>query len=132
MEKQYNKIGMLAGGTGITPFYQIIQAAHENFDTPDFTLIFGNKTTSDILLKNELDSIQESKRFPFNLKYLIDKSEPGWTGLTGYVSKEMIQTNFPEPSSDTLLLLCGPPVMCEKAKAIFEDLKYDKENIYEF
>jgi cytochrome-b5 reductase len=123
---------MLAGGTGITPFYQILQAAHENFDTPNFTLIFGNKTTEDILLRNELDSIQESKRFPFKLNYLIDKPETGWTGLTGYVNKEMIIENFPQPSSDTLLLLCGPPVMCEKAKEIFEELKYEKENIYEF
>ncbi len=123
---------MLAGGTGITPFYQILQAANENTDTPSFTLLFGNKTTQDILLKNELDSIQQAKKFELNLNYLIDKQEPGWTGLTGYISKEMIKGKFPAPATDTLLLICGPPVMCEKAKEIFTELNYDKENIYEF
>jgi cytochrome-b5 reductase len=132
LEKQYTKVGMMCGGTGITPIYQILQAAHFNKDIIEFTLIFGNKTTKDILLQNELDEIAASKNFKFNLYFLIDKIEPEWKGLVGYVNKDMISTYMPSPSSETLMLLCGPPIMCEKAKEIFIDLAHDKENIFEF
>jgi NAD(P)H-flavin reductase len=49
------KIGMVAGGTGITPCYQIIQAALNGEDGTQLSLIFGNRTVEDILLKEELD-----------------------------------------------------------------------------
>lgn len=132
MEKQYTNVVMLAGGTGITPFYQILQTANFNFDTPSFTLLFGNKTSQEILLKQELDKIKNENQIKLDLNYLIDKPEPGWMGLTGYVNKEMIKKVFPGPNSDTLILICGPPVMCEKAKEILAELNYEKESIYEF
>ena len=49
------KIGMVAGGTGITPCYQVIQAALNGEDATNCSLIFGNRTVEDILLKDELD-----------------------------------------------------------------------------
>lgn len=123
---------MLAGGTGITPFYQILQAAYINNDTPQFTLIFGNKTTNDILMKEELDNLVSSQKFNFDLKFLIDKEEPGWKDLVGYVSKDMLMEHFPSPANDVLVLLCGPPVMCVKAKEFLAEIGHNKDNIFEF
>ena len=43
IEKKYQiktKIGMIAGGTGITPMFQIIQAVVKNKDKVDITLLF--------------------------------------------------------------------------------------------
>jgi len=49
------KIGCIAGGTGITPCYQVIQSVLDNKDDKSqLSLIFGNRTTKDILLKEEL------------------------------------------------------------------------------
>ena len=51
--------GMVAGGTGITPIFQAIKAILENpEDKTNLSLIFGNITEDDILLKPELDSFQ--------------------------------------------------------------------------
>ena len=44
---------MVAGGTGITPIFQIIQYAcdHENEeDMPHMILLFANRTEDDILM----------------------------------------------------------------------------------
>ena len=49
------KIGCIAGGTGITPCYQIIQAVLQNNDSPSVSLIFGNRTVADISLREELE-----------------------------------------------------------------------------
>ncbi len=123
---------MIAGGSGITPMFQLLQAANTNKDISSFSLIFGNKTSKDILMKNELDEIKESKNFKFDLNYLIDKNEEGWEGLVGYINKEMILKNLPTPGEDTVMLLCGPPVMCEKSKSILLELGYNKDLIFEF
>jgi cytochrome-b5 reductase len=68
-------IGMLAGGTGITPMYQVgfifknkscshtSQVLQKILSNPDdhteVRLIFCNKTEDDILLKHELDALSE-------------------------------------------------------------------------
>jgi cytochrome-b5 reductase len=123
---------MLAGGTGITPIFQILQAAHKNKDTSYFSVIFGNKTSKDILMKKELDEIKEAKNFIFNLNYLIDKHEDDWEGLVGYVNKDIIIKHLPLAGIDTIILICGPPIMCEKSKSLLLELGYSKDSIYEF
>jgi cytochrome-b5 reductase len=46
---------MIAGGTGITPCYQIIKAVLNNpNDKTKVNLVYSNTTQEDILLKDEL------------------------------------------------------------------------------
>lgn len=50
--------GMLAGGTGITPMYQVARAVLQDpKDTTNFSLIFGNLTEDDILIRDLLDDL---------------------------------------------------------------------------
>ena len=49
-------IGCIAGGTGITPCYQVIQAGLINNDGTKHALLFGSRTVDDILLREELDT----------------------------------------------------------------------------
>lgn len=49
------KIGAVAGGSGITPIYQVIKAAYDADENLPISLIFGNKTPDDILLRDELE-----------------------------------------------------------------------------
>eukprot|EP01084_Bolivina_argentea_P317513 550528_1 len=53
------KIGMLCGGTGINPMYQIIKYVHKNkvIDDTKISCVFSNKTEKDIILKDTLDAI---------------------------------------------------------------------------
>jgi NAD(P)H-flavin reductase len=132
-EKKYSKIAMIAGGTGITPFYQILQAAHLNKDTCEFSLIFANKTIKDILLREELEEMVRQQTFKFNVHFIIDRHEEGWNGGVGHVSKEMIISYLPPPSDDTLLLTCGPPILTTKVlPPMFKDIGYEAEHIFDF
>lgn len=46
---------MIAGGSGITPLYQILHSIiTDGADTTQVSLLFANKTESDILLYGEL------------------------------------------------------------------------------
>lgn len=54
----YKKMGMIAGGTGITPMLQIIREVLSNpDDRTQVSLVFANISEEDILLRDELDAL---------------------------------------------------------------------------
>ncbi|KAK6126167.1 hypothetical protein DH2020_040086 [Rehmannia glutinosa] len=105
-------IGMIAGGTGITPMLQIIDAILKNPDDhTQVSLLYANVSPDDILLKKKLDVLAASNP---NLKvifYTVDNPTKDWLGGKGYISKDMAVKGLPRPSDDTLILVCGPPGM---------------------
>lgn len=70
---------MVSGGTGITPCYQVLQAALNGDDGTQLSLIFGNRTVDDILMKEELDQFKQNYPERFKLFYSVDvKPEAPW------------------------------------------------------
>ena len=51
-------IGMIAGGTGITPMLQIIKAVIREGSGVNMRLIFANQTEEDILLRDMIEDLQ--------------------------------------------------------------------------
>jgi NAD(P)H-flavin reductase len=132
-KKQYKKVAMICGGTGITPIYQILQAADLNKDSIEYTLLYGNRSSKDILLKKELDGISKDKNINLKLFYTIDKDEEGWDGLVGYITKDKIEKYISPPSDDTLILTCGSGKMCKKYLVpLLIEMGYKEENIHNF
>lgn len=120
-----SKIGMVAGGTGITPMFQLIRAICENDrDTTEVSLIYANRSEQDILLREQLDAY--ARKYPKNLKvhYLLDNPPEGWKFGSGFVTQEMMAEHFPAPSDDTKVMLCGPPGMMAAAKKSLVNLGY--------
>ncbi|KAF9877432.1 hypothetical protein CkaCkLH20_05132 [Colletotrichum karsti] len=121
------KIGMLAGGTGITPMYQLIRAiCEDDRDTTEVSLIYANRSEADILLREELEAF--ARRYPKNLKlhYLLDAPPENWTYGVGYVTQEMMAERFPAPGPDSKVMLCGPPGMVNAAKKSLANLGFEK------
>ncbi|AOW29283.1 NADH-cytochrome b5 reductase 1 [Candida albicans P57072] len=119
--------GMIAGGTGIAPMYQIITAILKNpEDKTKIHLVYANVTESDILLKEELDNF--AARHPDRLKihYVLNEAPANWQGSVGFVTPEIIDTHLPKASNDTNLLLCGPPPMVSAMKKAAVELGFQK------
>uniref|UniRef100_W5NDQ2 cytochrome-b5 reductase n=1 Tax=Lepisosteus oculatus TaxID=7918 RepID=W5NDQ2_LEPOC len=73
--KTAKNLGMIAGGTGITPMLQIIRAIMK--DKEDKTvcyLLFANQTEKDILLRPELEEIQANYPSRFKLWFTLDRA----------------------------------------------------------
>lgn len=150
-------IGMIAGGTGITPMLQIIRAMVKNKeDKTRIDLIYANVKEDDILLREELDGIAKNNPERFGVHYFLNEPPEGWQGGSGFVSKEAIEEKFPDPAHDIKILLCGkckgrggsthsklfltfcpspllpsfpgPPPMVNAMKKHLEELKYEKPN----
>ena len=87
------KIGCIAGGTGITPCYQVIQAGLKNNDGTSHALVFGSRTVADILLKDELFALQEQYPDNFNLFCTVDvqpDAAENWKQGVGFITREML------------------------------------------
>ncbi|XP_047337758.1 NADH-cytochrome b5 reductase-like protein [Impatiens glandulifera] len=138
-------IGMIAGGSGITPMLQIAEAILKNpDDNTQVSLIYCNVSPDDILLKNKLD-VLAAKHPNFKVYYTVDNPSKDWSGGKGFVSKEMVLKGLPGPSEDTLILVCGPPGMMNhisgnKAKdysqgevsGVLKELGYGEQMVYKF
>ncbi|PVV02679.1 hypothetical protein BB560_002861 [Smittium megazygosporum] len=142
------EIGMVAGGTGITPMLQIIDHIAKNpEDKTKVTLLFANVTEGDILLRDHLDKLQKEYPEKFAVHYALDNPPAGWSGVSGRVTADLLREKLPSPSlgEDTVIFVCGPPGMMEvvsgnktspadqgEVKGILKDLGYDGKNVYKF
>ncbi|CRK47807.1 hypothetical protein BN1723_020399, partial [Verticillium longisporum] len=58
---KHEHIALVAGGTGITPMYQLARAIFNNpADKTKVTLVFGNVTEEDILLRKEFAELENT------------------------------------------------------------------------
>jgi len=126
------RIGLIAGGTGITPMYQVIQdVLHNHQDTTHIDLLFGNRSEDDILLEKELPTAAKDARI--KVHFTIDKAtSTHWKGYTGYIDKKMIQETMPAPADDVLICTCGPRAMNEMLANLLHEMNYKEENIFKF
>lgn len=118
-------IGMIAGGTGLTPCLQIIRAALKNpADKTEIDFIYANVKEGDILLKDELDELAQKHKDQFRVHYFLNEAPENWQGGTGFVSKEAIDEKLPKPADDTKILMCGPPPMINAMKKSLDELGF--------
>lgn len=115
-------IGIIAGGSGITP---VLQVLNEVMTTPEdetkISLIYANEAENDILLKAELDEMAEN--FPnFEVHYVLRQPKGEWEGSIGLVTEELMRAYLPEPSDEHRLLVCGPEAMNKMVTGFAADL----------
>ncbi|OMH85321.1 NADH-cytochrome b5 reductase-like protein [Zancudomyces culisetae] len=147
-ENTKKEIGMIAGGTGITPMLQVIHKVLKNpSDSTKLSLLFANVSEKDILLKSHLDALASAHPDRFKVQYVIDKPAPGWKGETGYVTADMAQKYMPDVSmgDDCVVFVCGPPGMMKSVSGpkrsrtdqgplvgILKELGYTESNVCKF
>ncbi|XP_057453373.1 NADH--cytochrome b5 reductase 1-like [Lotus japonicus] len=130
---QVRAFGMIAGGSGITPMFQLIRAILENpKDKTKVYLIYANVTVDDILLKEELDNFANIYPYRFQLYHVLNKPPTEWNGGVGFISKEMIDSHCPAPSPDIQILRCGPPPMNKAIANHLNTLGYTSTMQFEF
>lgn len=132
--RETNHVGMMAGGTGITPMLQVVAAALKTKgDTTKFSLIYANKTEGDILVQDLLEDYSQRSEGRFKVYYTLDFPPEKWQHKKGFITDEMIKECLPPPSENPLVFMCGPPPMVEFAcKKNLEKLGYEKSSYHSF
>ncbi len=69
---------MLAGGTGVTPMYQVAVAILKDpKDTTLLSLIFANVSEDDILIRQQLDALVQA----YPTRFKVRRGTPGVRGV---------------------------------------------------
>ncbi|KAL9100196.1 MAG: hypothetical protein Q9163_004402 [Psora crenata] len=144
---KHKHIALIAGGSGITPMYQLARAIFKNpDDKTKVTLVFGNVTEEDILLKSEFEHLENTYPNRFRAFYVLEKPPQSWRQGSGYISKELLQTVLPEPKEEGFkAFVCGPPGMYRAVSGtkkspqeqgeltgILKELGYTADQVYKF
>ncbi|KAK9070149.1 hypothetical protein SSX86_010549 [Deinandra increscens subsp. villosa] len=130
-QKFATKLAMFAGGSGITPIYQVMQAILKDpEDDTKMYLVYANRTEDDILLRDELDAWAEKYEDRVKVWYVVSKSiREGWKYSEGRINEGLMREHIPEVDEDTLALACGPPSMIQFAiNPNLEKMGYDIKN----
>ncbi|MBR2886259.1 MAG: iron-sulfur cluster-binding domain-containing protein [Clostridia bacterium] len=94
----------IAGGSGITPFLSLARAIDQGDEDCSLTLLYGCRTSDEILFKSELDMLSE-KNEKIKVVYVLSHSEEeGYE--KGFVGADVIKKYAPE--GDYSVFVCGP------------------------
>ena len=114
----------IAGGSGITPFLSLARAIDCGTEDCSLTLLYGCRSSDEILFKAELDSLSE-KNEKINVVYVLSHSdEEGYE--KGFVGADIIRKYAPD--GDYSIFVCGPGGMYKFLEA--ELPKLNKERKY--
>ena len=146
-ENKHNHIALIAGGTGITPMYQLCRAIFKNpDDKTKVTLVFGNIKEEDILLKKEFEELENTYPQRFKAFYTLDQAGDTWIQGRGHITQELLKTVLPEPKEENIkIFVCGPPGLYKaisgikpspadqgELSGILQSLGYSKDQVYKF
>ena len=119
-EGEYNRVGMLSGGIGITPLRSICKYCTDTQSETKITLLYGNRAEKDIVFREELEEMQQKNK---NLKvvFTLDQASQSWKGYTGLINEEMVKNEIPD-YEETAFYVCGPPAMVEAIGSLLREL----------
>ncbi|EFN51098.1 hypothetical protein CHLNCDRAFT_141423 [Chlorella variabilis] len=119
-------IGMLAGGSGITPMFQVMQhILKDPNDNTALSLVYANVTGQRGFLSLLLSA-------GGRVYYVLNNPPKGWQGGKGFVTADMIKKHLPAPGTDVLILRCGPGPMNKAMEAHMDALGYTNGQQFQF
>jgi len=126
-EGEHERIGLLGGGIGITPFRSICKYCTDKLLNTKITLLYGNRTENDIVFRKEFETMQEDNK---NLRvvFTLNEANSGWKGAVGTINAEMVKKEIPD-YRETVFYTCGPPPMVEAMEKLIEQLGLPKTQL---
>jgi len=111
----FDALGFIAGGSGITPVLQTVNALLADPAAKDvpIRILYANRTDSDILCQQNLNEIDALANV--SVWYTLDVPPEDWAFSKGFIDEAMCRDHLPTPGSRTYVFCCGPPPMIEYA-----------------
>ncbi len=111
-----------AGGSGITPMISLIRTIMAREPKSSFTLVYGNRSTSAIIFREELEDLKNLHLGRLNIVHILE-SEAGEIELfSGRLDREKCEALFSrwiDVKAADLAFICGPePMMLAVADAL--------------
>lgn len=115
----------IGGGIGLAPIWSVLHTALANKqDYGSLTLIYGARTSRDIVFKQELEDLRKHAQVHLS----VDQEEPDWGEFVGFVPQNVADKK-PSPKK-SIAITCGPPIMIKFVILTLKDLGFEDNRIY--
>lgn len=91
-ERQFDRVNLILGGSGVTPGYQLIARVIETEgDTTGLRVVDANKSEKDVLLMEDFSRLKEKGgEGQFDIEHVLSHPSDDWKGRTGHVNADMV------------------------------------------
>ncbi len=122
-----------AAGSGITPVISIIKTTLQTNPDSTFTLFYGNKQTTSIIFKEELEALKSKYLERFRIFHILSREQQDYTLFNGRINAEKCEkySNLLfNPSSIDSYFICGPEEMVFDVQKTLIALGVDAANVH--
>ena len=109
-----------ASGSGITPILSLVKTTLAVEPRSRFTLIYGNRASSSVIFKDELEDLKDRYLTRFNLVFILSREQQDVDLFNGRIDGakcEQLLRQWVEPTGIDVAYICGPQSMMEQVQA---------------
>ncbi|ANY79480.1 phenylacetic acid degradation protein [Microvirga ossetica] len=121
-----------AAGSGITPLLSIVKTTLVAEPQSSFTLFYGNRASSSIMFREELEDLKNEHLDRFSLIHILSREQQDIDLFNGRLSKEkcdQLLDHWIDASSIDTAFICGPQDMMLGVAQSLEEHGLDKRQI---
>lgn len=122
-----------AAGSGITPILSILKTTLESEPNSVFTLVYGNKSVSNMMFRETILGLKNRYPERFQLLNVLSREEQESEILNGRINAEkvnMLADKVLDVASVNEAYICGPQDMTEAIRDTLQERGMDKKNIH--
>lgn len=127
----------IAGGSGLSATYALIEAAHRLQLARDAHLFYGARARQDLYAGDAMQRFARDwhadHRFDYTEVLSEEAADSGWSGARGFVTDYLANTLLAAadfPAATVSAWLCGPPPMIDAGSALLLRAGVPAERIY--
>ncbi|MBI3796221.1 MAG: phenylacetate-CoA oxygenase/reductase subunit PaaK [Deltaproteobacteria bacterium] len=109
-----------AAGSGITPVFSIVKTTLLTEPHSQVTLVYGNRSSSSVIFKEELADLKDLYRERLNLVFILSREQQDIDLFNGRIDRakcDALLEKWIDPASLDIAFLCGPLGMMEDVSA---------------
>jgi len=119
---------IVGGGVGLAPLRSLLLALFQNIaDLRKIQLRYGARTPADIIYKEQIGEWAKHEKTDIHLT--VDIGDKIWKGNVGLITT-ILDKNMGIDISNSVAVVCGPPIMMKFVTLKLVDIGYTPENIY--
>ena len=121
-----------AVGSGITPILSLVKTALSTEPASSFTLFFGNRASSAVLFREEIEDLKNQYMDRFSLVYIMSREHQDidlFNGRLDGPKVEQLLGKWMDPSSIDYAFVCGPQDMTESVIESLQKKGLEKSRI---
>ena len=121
-----------AAGSGITPVLSILKTTLREEPRSRFTLVYGNRASSSVIFKEELEALKDVYLDRFNLVFILSREQQDIELFNGRIDRakcDQLLRHWIDPEAIDAAYICGPQSMMADVSASLQANGIAKDRI---